>query len=225
MDNVQAKLSMTFRSVAFAVALCFAAYTPFSCKAQAAEAEKLSSVVMPALSVVGKAGSAVDLNRWKGSNAMREEVDGHLASMQKDLQTTLPPLLTASDAAPSSVASSLPVLLNLDALYSVLLRVTIASRTGAPKDQNSQLEQAAITLDNARRDLGDRIVVLAAANEKKVSTLQAALQQQAAAAPAAPAAVPAAPPAPAKKPVKKKAAPKPATPAPAAPAAAKPPAQ
>jgi hypothetical protein len=186
-----------------------------------APVQKPSALVTPALVGVGKAGSGVDLNKWKGSNQMREEVDANLVSMKKDLEATLPPLLDASDAAPASAAAALPVLLNLDALYSVLLRVTVASRSGAPKDQNTQLEQAALTLDNARRDLGDLITATVAANEKKVSALQATVQQQAAALQAAQAPPPSPPPTPpAKAPMKKKkpaaAATKPATTPPAA---------
>jgi hypothetical protein len=168
-----------------------------------AGASKPSALVTSALDVVAKAGSDVDLNKWKTSNQIRTEVDANLVSMQKDLQNTLPPLIATSDAAPASASAALPILLNLDALYSVLLRVTISSRAGAPKDQNTELEQAAVTLDNARRDLGDRITATVAANEKKVSTLQATIQQQAAALQAAQAAPPP-PPTPAKTPAKKK---------------------
>jgi hypothetical protein len=184
-----------------------------------------TSLVGPALNVLAKAGSAVDLNKWKGSNGMREEVDGNLLSIQKDIQTTLPPLLSTADAAPDSAAASLPVLLNLDALYSVVLRITIASRAGAPRDQNTQLEQAAITLDNARRDLGDRITATVIANEKKVATLQATVQQQTAALKAAQPPPPPPPPPPVKvTPKKRKPAPKPTAPATGATPAAKPPA-
>ncbi len=181
--------------------------------------QKPSELISSALDVVAKAGSAVDLNKWKTSNQVRSEVDANLASIQKDLQNTLPPLLSTSDAAPASAASALPVLLNIDALYSVLLRVTISSRTGAPKDQNTQLEQAAVTLDNARRDLGDRITATVAANEKKVSTLQATIQQQATALQAAQTPPPP-PTTPAKAGAKKKpaTAPKPAATTPAKPA-------
>ncbi|MGI4853939.1 MAG: hypothetical protein ACRYF4_07840 [Janthinobacterium lividum] len=136
-----------------------------------------SSLLRPALNQVAQAGSAVDLNRWKGPNTLREEVDANLASMQKDLQTTLPPLLDAADASPDSAAASLPVLLNLDALYSVLLRVSLAARASAPRDQNTQLEQAASLLDTARRELGDAVLTTLKAQEQRTADLQAALQQ------------------------------------------------
>lgn len=164
----------------------------FAVVPQPLTAQTPSSLIQPALDSVARAGSSVDLNRWKGSGAVRDEVDANLASMQKDLQTTLPPLLTAADAAPNSTSASLPVLLNLDALYSVLLRVTIASRAGAPREQNTALEQAATLLDSARRDLGDAVLSAAKAQEQRTAELQATLQQQAAAV-ATPQQVPATP--------------------------------
>ena len=178
-------------------------------RAQTTPVQKPSELVAPALESVAKAGSAVDLNKWKGGNAVREDVDTNLVSMQKDLQTTLPPLLVASDAAPASASASLPVLLNLDALYSVLLRVTIASRGSAPRDQNLGLEQAAQLLDSARRDLGDTILANVRTQDKRIATLQATVQQQAAAIAAAQQAPP--PPPPPARPKRKTPAKKPAT--------------
>ena len=164
------------------VAACSAVFV-VACSAQGGQTPALqppSTLVRPALESVGRAGSAVDLNKWKGSAATRDDVDANLVSMQKDLQSTLPPLLTAADAAPDSAAASLPVLLNMDALYSVLLRVTIASRSVAPHDENTALEQAAVLLDSARRDLGEAILTATRAQEKRIADLQATVQQQAA---------------------------------------------
>ena len=137
--------------------------------------------MQPAIDSVARAGSSIDLNRWKGPNAMRDEVDGYLASMQKDLQNTLPPLLSAADVAPDSTSASLPVLLNLDALYSVLLRVTMVAHSYAPREQNTALDQSAMLLDSARRDLGNAILASARATEKRTAELQAKVQEQAAA--------------------------------------------
>ncbi len=187
-------------------------------------AQKPSELVQPALDKVAQAGSSVDLNKWKGGNSLRGEVDANLASVQKDLQNTLPPLLVDSDKAPQSVPATMRILLNLDALYSVLLRVQIAGKANAPRDQSDALDASLAALDGARRDLGDRITTSAAAQEKQIATLQATVQQQTAQIAAAQQAVAAAaaPPPPVKsakkKVVKKKPAATPppsATPAPA----------
>lgn len=187
--------------------------------------QKPSSLVQPALDKVAHAGSNVDLNKWKGGNGLRGEVDANLASVQKDLQGALPSLLADSDKAPESVPASLRILLNLDALYSVLLRIEIAGKANAPRDQADALEGALASLDGARRSLGDHITSSAAAQEKHVSQLQATIQQQnaqiaaAQQAAAAAAAAPAKTTTPKKKTVKKKPAPA-AAPAAAAPAPA-----
>jgi hypothetical protein len=146
--------------------------------AASAAAQKPSELVQPALDKVAQAGSSVDLNKWKGGNGLRGEVDANLGSVQKDLQNTLPPLLVDSDKAPNSVPPTMRVLLNLDALYSVLLRIQIAGKTNAPRDQSDALDAALASLDGARRDLGDRITTSAAAQEKQIATLQATVQQQ-----------------------------------------------
>ncbi len=182
---------------------------------------KPSELVTPALVAVGNAGSAVDLNKWRGSAAVKQDVDGNLGSIQKDLQGTLPPLLKTADASPASVSASIPVLLNIDALYNVLLRVSISGKAGAPRDQQESIDGALSTLDRARRDLGERIARIASGQEKQLAALQTALQQQAASITTMQqaAAAAATPPAPAPKPKKKKPAPKPAaTTTPATPA-------
>ena len=165
-----------------------------------------SALVQPSVDRLAAAGSGVDLNKWKGGNTLRGEADANLASIQKDLHDTLPPLLLAWDKSPSSVAAGLPVLLNLDALYSVVLRVDLLARTNAPRDQADALDGALAALDGARRDLGDRLVTSAAANEKQVAQMQAAAKDQAAqlAAAQAAAAVPAPAPVKTKKRVAKK---------------------
>ena len=148
--------------------------------AQQTSMPRPSSLLQSALEGVARASSAVDLNHWKGPTAVRNEVDGNLLSIQKDLQSALPPLLTAADAAPESVAASLPVLLNLDALYSVLIRVAVAAHSYAPRDQSAALDGSAAILDSARRDLGDTLLASARANEKRVEELQAKVRDQAA---------------------------------------------
>lgn len=190
-------------------------------------AQKPSSLVAPALNKVAQAGSNVDLNKWKGGNGLRGEVDANLASVQKDLQNTLPSILSDSDKAPESVPASLRILLNLDALYSVLLRIEIAGKANAPRDQADALEGALAALDGARRSLGDRITSSAAAQEKHVTQLQATIQQQnaqIAAAQQAAAAAAAAPPAKTTTTKKKAVKKKPATPAPTTAPTAAPPA-
>ncbi len=200
-------VSRTFLAVALAFTAC--AVRASAQQATAAPAPdspigKPSEVVTAALDTVARAGSSVDLNKWKGSGQSKQEVDANLASIQKDLQTTLPGLLRTADAAPLSISASLPVLLNMDALYSVLLRVSISGKMDAPRDQSQAIDGALASLDGARRDMGERINKLATSNEKQLAVAQQMLQQQAAALAQAQQAAQAAPATPVKTTAKKK---------------------
>jgi hypothetical protein len=135
-----------------------------------------STTLQPSLDVLKTAVADVRVERWKGSAALRTETETNLASIQRDLNSTLPPLLAAADSAPDSAAKVLPAYRNIEALYDVLLRVTSAGKVAAPGDQSSSLDQALTSLEDGRRALGDRLQTDSAAEEKKVSDLQAALK-------------------------------------------------
>ena len=183
-------------------------------------ANTASSILQPALLTLQQAIDSLHTDKWKAPVRLRDETDGNIRSIRRDVDTVLPPLLAESDKAPDSVVAGLPVLRNIEALYDVLLRVAIVGKTGAPAPQSAALDGAMSNLDDARRALGDRLQTVAAEKEKQVRDLQAALK----AVPPPPAATPvvASAPAPEKKRTpRKKPAPKPVaspTARPAAPA-------
>ena len=127
-----------------------------------------------AIGPVRQAIADVRLDRWKLPKGLREDTDGDLGSIKRDLDETLPGLLTTADATPSSVTAQLPVASNVGALYDVLLRVTERAKVGAPAGQLDELIQAQTGLENARRSFADRIQHAAAAEEAQVSSLQKA---------------------------------------------------
>ncbi len=179
-----------------------------------AKADPVSPLVLPAIDSLHTALGAVKVEKWKGGT-VRNEAVGNVASVQKDLQTTLPGLLSEADAGAGSLSKVLPVSRNLNALYDVVIRVWDGARIAAPAEQVEQLQQAMTNVDKARRAVDDRLAMMAAANEKEVSDLQEAVTKMATAAavPPPPPPPPCPTPAPKKRVVKKKPAAKPATPA------------
>ena len=167
-----------------------------------------SAILKPTLDSIQQTLGGLRLEKWKGST--RTEASTNISSIQRDFESTLPPLLIAADAAPGTMSKVLPVSHNVDALYDVLLRVVDGARVSAPGDQFTQLQQSLSDLEKARRTLDARLVELATAQEKQVSDLQTNLKAQMAMAHPAPPPAPAPTPCPAPKkaPVKKK---KPAT--------------
>jgi hypothetical protein len=205
---------MDLRLSILALALCapatvLAAQTVAAPVSTPAKMDLPSQTMQPSLDVLKQAIATIKIEKWKTSAASRTEAEANLASIRRDVETTLPPLLAAADAAPDSAAKVLPAYRNVEALYDVLLRVAAAGHLAAPPDQASALDQALSHLDDGRRALGDQLQRNAVAEDKQVSDLQASLKAIPPA--ASPIACTPATPAPAKK--KAKPAPKP-TPAP-----------
>lgn len=166
----------------------------------------LYGALKPALDTVQQALDNVRIEKWK-RGTVREEAGANIEDIEKDIQQTLPPLVTAADQAPGAISKALPAFRNVDALYDVLLRVVEAARVSAPADQVSELQEALIGLGGARRKMAERLQDAAAAQEKQIGDLTAQVQTQTAAARAVPPPAPAqpcTPPTPAKKAAKKK---------------------
>ena len=161
-----------------------------------------STLIQPAIDTLLQTIGGLKLDKWKGGS-VRTEATANVASIQRNLQNTLPGLLKDADAAPNSVTSLLPVYRNVIALYDVVLRVYDAARVSGSADQAAALQQSLGGLEGGRRALHERLISTAAAQEKQITQLQAAVQAKPAP-PVCPVVAPPPPPAPAKKPVKKK---------------------
>ncbi len=170
-----------------------------------------SSLLQPSIDILRTAVMGVHAEKWKAPAVLRQETDTNLDSIRRDLDETLPGLLATADAAPASIARVLPVEQNFGALYDTVLRVNAVARLSAPAAQASALDQAVASLKDARRAFGDSLQAGAAAQEKQIVDLKAALAAVPPPAPPTPVAAPAMAPAPVKK-VKPK--PKPVTPPP-----------
>jgi hypothetical protein len=164
------------------------------------------------LNAVQQAVNDLKLEKWK-RGTVRNEAGDRIAAVLRDLHDTLPPLVTAANAAPNAMSKQLPVSRNVDALYDVLLRVFEAARVSAPPDQISNLDQAIAGLNTARVEYDDRLQETVVVLEKQVTDLQATVKAQAAfkCPPPPPPVVTICPPPPAPKPRRK---PKPPTAAP-----------
>lgn len=155
-----------------------------------------SATMQPSLDTLTQALEVLRPERWKASDAIKQETGSNIDSIHRDIQTTLPQLLAAADAAPNSVSQLLPAYRNVEALYDVLLRVVQVANLAAPGQQSAAIDHARASLEDARRALGDHLNSTALTQEQQVHRLQAALR--AVPPPAAPVVCPT--PAPVKKP-------------------------
>ena len=130
----------------------------------------------PALANVQTAIGNLSIPRWKASGEVRAATQQDVASMQRDLNTTLPGLMAQVEAQPGGSAALSPsfaVFRNLDALYDVLLRVSeTAALTGSSYDANS-LEQARAGLEDARSKMGAWLVQSISSQDAQIAHQQA----------------------------------------------------
>ena len=150
-----------------------------SASAPAQPVVSVSAQLEPALSAVHHTVDQVRVDKWKRGN-VRDEATQNISQIQRDIDVTLPPLVRDADSSPATLSKLLPVSRNISALYDVLLRVVEASRISGPDDQVEQLQQALVTLGNARLAFGDRMQNSALLLEKQAGDLRATVQAQAA---------------------------------------------
>ena len=166
-----------------AMLMALLAAVPVSMTAQTAAPAPptVSSTVRPALSQVAQTLNGIDTRRWKAPNPVRDEVQGDIASIQRDMSGTLAGLLQQSDAAPTSVPAAFAVYRNVDALYDTLLRVVETAELAAPENEEAQLESALKSLEGARGSLGDTIQSGSQTQQAELIRLRTAIQAAAAA--------------------------------------------
>lgn len=160
-----------------------------------------SALFAPAIGQVREALAITQPAKWKMPAPVTQETNANIASIQHDLDNTLPGLLATADSNPASVAEVLPAYRNVEALYEVLLRVTQMSTIVATPKESVALQQALLALEKDRRTLGDQLQTSATNQTKAIVALQSNVRDEQTQVAAAKAAVPACPevPAPAKR--------------------------
>lgn len=156
--------------------IALAAQAPAPAAPVAAMQTKPSALVQPAIDTLQQTLAGLRPDKWKTSDGARQEASANVSSIRRDLDGTLPALLSAADAAPGSVSRLMPAYRNVEALYDVLLRVVGTGNLAAPGEQRAALEQARRSLEDAQRSLGDRIKSAALSQEQQIHSLQAALR-------------------------------------------------
>jgi hypothetical protein len=145
----------------------------------------------PALANVQTAITNLNVAHWKAPNDIRATTQQDINSMQRDLNTTLPALLTQADAAaaasgPPALSPAFAVFRNLDALYDVMLRVTETAGLAGSASDASSLEDARAGLEDGRAKLGAWLLQAIGAQDAQVARLQAPAAVHAAPAPPPP---------------------------------------
>ncbi len=145
--------------------------------AQPGQAETLSPAIgdslRPALEQVGHSVGQIQIDHWKVSTSWKQQLQSDADSISNDLSHQLPGLLQQAQAAPTVLDAQLRVMQNVDALYDVLVRLTLAADMTEKKSDAALLDSALQRLEAARKTVTAQLMAAAAQQHQQLTQLQA----------------------------------------------------
>jgi len=164
--------------------------------------------------------SKTRIEKWKTDSSTKRQTQGNVESIQRNLQSGLPEIMTQVSNAPEDLGASFKLYRNLDALYDVFGSVVESAGAFGSKDEFQSLSNDMSALESVRRSFAERVQTIANAKEGELTRLRGQVRAlQAAAPPPAPKKIIVDDTEPPKKPAKKKTTkPSPATTKPTSPA-------
>ena len=126
------------------------------------------------------------VEKWKADSGTKRQSLGNVESIQRNLQTALPEIISELRTSPESLTSTFKLYRNLDALYDVFESVAESAGAFGSKDEFQSLENDVSAFEKQRRAVAERMETLAGAKENEVIRLRAALQSAQASTPAPP---------------------------------------
>lgn len=126
------------------------------------------------------------VERWKTDGATKRQTETNMDSIQRNLQSALPELISQVSNSPENLAASFKLYRNLDALYDVFGSVVESAGAFGSKDEFQNLSNDMNGLESARRAMGERMQKLAGAKEDELASLRAQVKTLTAAPPPLP---------------------------------------
>lgn len=136
----------------------------------------ISDSLRPALEQVGHSVGQIQIDHWKVSKSWKEQLQSDADSIGGDLSHHLPGLLQQAQAAPTALDAQMRLMQNVDALYDVLVRLTLAADLTEKKSDAALLDSALQNLEAARKTATAQLVAAAAQQHQQLTELQARVE-------------------------------------------------
>jgi hypothetical protein len=133
----------------------------------------ISDSLRPALEQVGHSVSQIQIDHWKVSKSWKDQLQSDADSITNDLSHQLPELLQQAQATPTALDAQLRLMQNVDALYDVLVRLTLAADMTDKETHAALLDSALQRLEAARKTATAALVSAAAQQHQQLTQLQA----------------------------------------------------
>jgi hypothetical protein len=127
------------------------------------------------------------IEKWKADSGSKQQAQANADSIQRNLTTALPGLISDVRSAPQDISAEFRLYRNLDALYDVYASLTESTGAfGSKSDYETLAEQLGV-FDSVRHNLGNSLENLAASAQSELAQLRAQVRtMRQAAVPAAP---------------------------------------
>jgi hypothetical protein len=112
------------------------------------------------------------IEKWKTDGNTKRATEADVGSIQRNLQSALPEIVTQLRSSPEDLAASFKLYRNLDALYDVFGSVVESAGAFGPRDEFQLLQEDLDALERSRRSMADRMETLTAAKENELARLR-----------------------------------------------------
>ena len=126
------------------------------------------------------------VEKWKADSGTKRQAEGNSESIQRNLKSALPEIISELRASPESLTYTFKLYRNLDALYDVFESVAESAGAFGSKDEFQSLENDVSTFEKTAAFGGRPHGNAGGAKESEVTRLRAALQSAQANTPAPP---------------------------------------
>jgi len=120
--------------------------------------------------------SRLRIEKWKTDSRTKQQTSSDVESIQRNLQTALPGILTELKNSPESTPLTFKLYRNLDALYDVTSSVVESTGAFGSREEFESVNRDLESLEQSRRAFADRIDRIATAKETEIGQLRTALQ-------------------------------------------------
>jgi hypothetical protein len=126
------------------------------------------------------------IEKWKTDSDTKHEAQSNADSIQRNLSSALPGLISDVRSAPQNLGAEFKLYRNLNVLYDVFASVTETAGAFGPRSDYEALAQQLAVIDSVRRDLANALEILTASSQSELDHLRTevrTLQQASMAAP------------------------------------------
>ena len=113
----------------------------------------------------------VRVEKWRTDGDTKRQSLANVESIQRNLQSALPGMVSQLNAAPDSLSTTFKVYRNVGALYDVVANLAESAGAFGSKDEYQSLSNDTSSIEKARRALADRMDKLAAAKDSEIANL------------------------------------------------------